>query len=1768
MAQSVNQSISGVLSIEDKILNQLQAAQQHLEALNKEADKLTNSLGPAKAAAEGLAKALNAIKMPTGKVDLGLNDANTNLGKLMNRIQRLDFQTPFSKASAAVKDFDDKLQSCSQSAKTLVDLAKQLGAVFNNRGNNNGGGGGNGNGQGRSDFEIELRNLRKQSFELYKMLTTLSAARSLGGLVKDAVEIRGEFEMAQRSLGFIINDIAKSEEIFSRIKELAIVSPFEVGDLVKQTRQLAAYGIETEKLADTTKRLGDIASGVGVDMGRLILAYGQVKAAQFLRLTEVRQFTEAGVDVLGGLAQYFSEVEHRAVSVGEVMTRITKKMVTFSDVEVVLNRLTSAGGKFYKMQEKQADTIQGTISNLKDRWNIELNEFTSTYDGLIKGVLNMTQGLIGGLSFVAPALVSAFAGVAIGEAVVGVGKLINVVKTLGKVLTGALGATSQIGMIVAIVSMVASAIAMGIMQANKLKNELKEINREAETEAGNLEGRYRRLTAEIKNAADGSEVQRKALEQLRAEFGNIIPAIDLEAEALSNLTNKYDEHIQAIRNYVVEKVNQQRAEKLYSSLRETVQDEFESWSYTKHAAPDVEKAFAEVGIGAEEARSIIKSVFDTIAQELFDKKLSTNFASIQARMKNLFASYLGTSFSKELERLIDVGYFAGFVANLRKVMETFSDIGGADVDLNITRDQQQLNQAVRDMSIMVSNIRTTLKDSGLFADNAEQMDLAVDTILSIYSKVLKAKALNPNLDLSGFMEAFKNAIVGVKEMPGIKGVEDKTSAAFKTAVGNVDWAKVFATSADKIGSDWWKSINDALGAKKPHTSIEDLMIQRVDAALGQFDLTAIRKRLSEIIAEINTDYAALPIRLPVIQDRQALSDYAQTVYNEMKKVKGELKALDSSKGDTQLKELEFLSRFGGDKQKLADYAAAMERLWTALEPFYTPPHSGSGSKGKTPKDYLKELAEAVAAFPSNSANKVESEVQHLKDGMAELAKGAGVQFDANSVLASEDSIKNWLQSVQGRLDKGVGDKLIFKVGIAYDKMEVTELKRQANSLFTDYQLALGFEKNGVTIPGMDPSKIMQDIVAIEDKLRKVYGDEASAAGIGTKRLEIIKKNQEDIINLIAKKQVDVTQKAAGIIETATAEMRRMSGVNRNSGITGIAISDPTKSTAMLNTMKEALYKVGHEQYDVLRSSELYIESFNDLDKVSYKALSSLKNMLVQVKGSFGITPKDERAIEKQILKIEDRMGELGGGRKRTSLFIQMGRQYGEMNAGLKELGGNRDAYVAAIEARTAAQEELNRVTAQYREMKGLGADGALTAEQEQDLLSMQSYKDAVAKVADATEKADKATEAYMGSINRVKNAQKLLKTQIGKLQTAFSGMTDLVSESIELCEGLAEGFGVTFDDEHTEAIDAFLKGFDLMSKGLVLVAGGVTMVNLLMDVLNIKADELLIKLWPLAIVAAALGAAFAAIKIVDNNKKKKIEENLTLVENLTDRYEKLAEAMEAAGSVKSFIQNFEEANAALQQQLAALEEARRIEESRGLKKDEDELKDIEDKIADAYENQVELRKQFYKDLGSTDDWAKEADDWASAWLDAFKEGESGIASLRESMDKLLDDMVAKQLKLKVLSPMLTELQKAVESALDDGNITKDEWDYIQSIKENTAKLADSYMEQLAEQLGVVASKTQSDSNLSNSIQNITESTADALEALMNSQRYYSADTNSKVNELLTMLSDESGERNPVLAELREQTSVLLDIYRILNDNTKAGGHKLGGGGFKTFSTLS
>jgi hypothetical protein len=225
-------------------------------------------------------------------------------------------------------------------------------------------------------------------------LGALFGINAISNFVRKMVTVRGEFELQQKSLEVLLKSKSEANKLWEQTMQLAVKSPFQVGQLITYTKQLAAYQIETDKLFDTTKRLADLSAGLGVDMDRLILAYGQVRTAEYLRATEVRQFTEAGVPLLDALADRFSALEGKAVSVAEVMERITKRQVTFGDVEAVINQMTDLGGLFYNMQEEQSKTVKGMMSNLKDEISLMFNEIGESSEGTIKRSLQVVRWLV------------------------------------------------------------------------------------------------------------------------------------------------------------------------------------------------------------------------------------------------------------------------------------------------------------------------------------------------------------------------------------------------------------------------------------------------------------------------------------------------------------------------------------------------------------------------------------------------------------------------------------------------------------------------------------------------------------------------------------------------------------------------------------------------------------------------------------------------------------------------------------------------------------------------------------------------------------------------------------------------------------------------------------------------------------------------------------------------------------------------------------------------------------------------------------------------------------------------------------------------------------------------------------------------------------------------------------------------------------------------------------------------------------------------------
>ena len=232
------------------------------------------------------------------------------------------------------------------------------------------------NGAMNSQLSI-VGQLRNEFLGLYSIYAAQNFLRAV-------VDIGGELENQKIAMASILQDEGKATTIFNQIKKLAVASPFGIMDLNQYAKQLSAYSIPYNELYDTMKRLADISAGVGVDMGRIILAYGQIKAAKFLKGTELRQLTEANIPMVDKLAERFSKLEGRIVSAGEVLDIISKKKVTFEDVKDVLWELTDDGGMFHNMQEVLSESVKSKWKNLADAIDIMLGDIAESMGSTLK----------------------------------------------------------------------------------------------------------------------------------------------------------------------------------------------------------------------------------------------------------------------------------------------------------------------------------------------------------------------------------------------------------------------------------------------------------------------------------------------------------------------------------------------------------------------------------------------------------------------------------------------------------------------------------------------------------------------------------------------------------------------------------------------------------------------------------------------------------------------------------------------------------------------------------------------------------------------------------------------------------------------------------------------------------------------------------------------------------------------------------------------------------------------------------------------------------------------------------------------------------------------------------------------------------------------------------------------------------------------------------------------------------------------------------------
>jgi tape measure domain-containing protein len=247
-----------------------------------------------------------------------------------------------------------------------------------------------------------------------------------------------ELESQARSLQVLTGSAEKAGQIIKELQQLGAVTPFTSSELIDSAKRLQAFGVETNKVVETTRRLADVSGATGAELQGLVTAYGQVQAKGRLQGEELLQFQERGVALQQELRKQYN------LSGEEFQDALSKGKISAEAVEFAIQSLTNAGGKYANGAIAQSDTLNGRFSTLQDGIEALARRIGQVLTPALKAVFNQAIAVVDAIN----AALAAGRGGAFTRSVAGARQFLNI------------GATSQ----------AVDNIAQGVAQISSQKN--------------------------------------------------------------------------------------------------------------------------------------------------------------------------------------------------------------------------------------------------------------------------------------------------------------------------------------------------------------------------------------------------------------------------------------------------------------------------------------------------------------------------------------------------------------------------------------------------------------------------------------------------------------------------------------------------------------------------------------------------------------------------------------------------------------------------------------------------------------------------------------------------------------------------------------------------------------------------------------------------------------------------------------------------------------------------------------------------------------------------------------------------------------------------------------------------------------------------------------------------------------------------------------------------------------------------------------------------
>lgn len=1252
-------------------------------------------------------------------------------------------------------------------------------------------------------------------------------------------------------------------------------------------------------------------------------------------------------------------------------------------------------------------------------------------------------------------------------------------------------------------------IVAAIENAGKLRRELESIKANNIIETQDAVDNFENLANAAVKAADGSQEQRKALEELQRTYRDIIPEQDLTIEKLREMHGEYGKLTQAIKEYYTELNLQKGLEAINSEYREDIADE------TKKLIENLSKL---PNISEESARKIVAAFVQGTKEGMsFYDAMNTAFTAIIGKS---FTEY-HQQFKDEYDTLnggaLDVGrYFAGLSALLYKQKRDIDNFTASMRESDITL--REYTQGWENFKKAVEKVRVTQSlggsalTEGTWLYNRAKTNFAVqklseyvksifqnegqewDTAFEEIAKYVGAKGENMSVI---FWDSITNSQAFDAMQPQAqKAIERARDYYFQLLPPNelVEYFKRFmvgvtqetGASMDKMQHYLYNGTEDLKEyAKKLKEKIEALkqeiyqaqqyiarsgfigtIINGVKGLFGQSveDMQAQLESYQRLLEEVNkfilsTDDGRKGRGGGNAEQTRQLVEIENSLTTMYQKYQELIKAEGEAKAQADITHLY--------KRQIA-YINDIAQKWGLA--FKIP------TQFKTLQDYRKAILRVINELKEKGFERYAIDLE-VKMGTADLDKITTTIKDALTKVADEIAQSKLAQEFYSKVLGLTGDRTIAEqisdaifgeTGSTLKQLMQYQIQAIGGLDNTEYQDAVGRAFKGMEVDYAELRVIAQKLYADGKLGEEQFKSLINLVQEGTKaqasQYEAWLKELE-----VAKDYADQRVELERTTQTRLEEIRASA-----------FLSEEQKFELREQYMQRYRRELAKLEYEEFKNSDLYAHMFDNLENASTQALRRMREEIVKLKDQWqNLTPTELKELQKRLNELDKQLANRNPIKSLTDALRQL---RGLRGAGRTRSGDEADAIDAQRQLREA-KDLLATKEAMYDEaVRQYGADSAQAQEARR---SVEIAKTNLRLSQENANQAEENARAWEDIADAIDNANKAIDEYQNLINEALQGVRDMM-EVLGAGDEALEIF-----DELNNAVNNVVDGLQSASTALTQFATGDIFHGILSSVNAVT------------MIGTAVANLFNGSRVRKANRE--IEKQQKIIDQLTYSYGKLEQAQDKKFGVGR-ITNYNNKLKALQKQSAAYTKQLQAEQSKGKKADKDKVEEYRNSIRDITDQIKEMEQELSEYFMGTsrNDVARQM---AESWLEARLSMSDTFSAISEDYKSMIKRMIVEGFAARIIENALAPMWDNIDAMIKASNL-EGALDLLINSMDSVLATADNGMEMLFNRLQAAGYDLRTilgDSEYSGIAKDISTATSEevnAQTAALNAQNYY------------------------------------------------------------------